>query len=211
MLKAETQSFSTMAPLEAGSYPARLLSVIDLGLQPQPEWQGKVRPPARKLLTTYEILDEYLLDETGDEILDKPRVISEQFALHPLTSQRAKSTNRYFVLDPGNKYGGDWSHLVDMPVVVNIVQNPQESTGRIFNNIAGLSPMRQKEAVNARAAVNPVFVFDLDEPDIAVWEELLHDWQREIIKNNLNFSGSILEQKLEKHGVVEVKDDDNPW
>lgn len=59
--------------LEPGVYPARLVQLIDLGVQPQRPFQGKDKPPAQEIMITYEFTDEFLKDEDGNEIEDKPR------------------------------------------------------------------------------------------------------------------------------------------
>ena len=199
---------NNIPPMEAGSYPARVLSVVELGKQSQLPWQGQERPPAKQVLVTYELLDEYLADENGENNLEKPRVISEKFNVHPLTSERATSTKRYFALDPVNIYEGDLAQCVDTPTMVTIVQNPQKATGRIFNNVAGLSPMRQKDASNAKALVNTPYVFDLDEPNMVVWGAI-HDWVRNIIKGNLDYQGSVLQSMIEEGAAL--KDEDAPF
>ena len=182
-------------PLEAGSYPGRLLWVFDLGKQVQLPYQGQERPPVHKILLTYEFSDEFLQDEDGNDIADKPRVISEQIPLYPLTSERATSTKRYFAMDPANIHEGDFAELVNVPVMLTVVQNASKKTGKIYNNLAGLSPMRVKDVNNLSPLVNEPRVFDLDVPDMEVWAKM-HDWVKEIITNNLDFQGSALQARL---------------
>ena len=209
MLTLEKKSVSNIPPLDAGSYPGRLLSVIDLGRQAQRPWQGQERPPVNKALLTYELSDEFLLDESGEELPDKPRVMSEQIALHPITSDRATSTKRYFAMDPDNKYEGNLAALLETPVMITIVQNTQQSTGRIFNNVAGLTPMRAKDSAKLGGIVNPPFFFDLEKPDLEVWATM-HDWIKDIIKGGLEFQGSLLSTLLSDGGEPST-DPDNPF
>ena len=67
--------------------------------------------------------------------------------------------------------------------------------------------MRAKEAAKAPALVNPTKVFDIDEPDMEVFNSL-PEWIQEKMKNNLNFSGSPLEAAL--GGVSEEPVSDDP-
>ena len=60
------------------NYPARVVQVLDLGLQDGGEWKGKKKPPVNKIMVTYELVDCFCLDEEGNEIEDKPRWISEE-------------------------------------------------------------------------------------------------------------------------------------
>src|SRR5690554_5331156 len=111
-------------PMEPGTYPARVVQIIDLGLQNQRPFQGQEKPPAREIAITYEFVDEFMKDENGEDQEDKPRWLTEIMPLHNLSSERAKSTQRYNALDPNMVYDGDFSQLVDTPCNVTVVQNP---------------------------------------------------------------------------------------
>ena len=195
--------------LEAGTYPARLIQVIDLGLQPQRAWEGKDKPPAQMILTTYEFVDEFLRDEDGNDMLDKPRWLSERFVLYNLESERAKSTIRYNAFDPKHEHEGDWSKLLDNAVSVTIVKNPGKgrNVGRELNYIAGVAPMRAKDEKTCPALINTPVCFDLDAPDLAVYMSLVK-WVKDLITSNLEFGGSRLEKMLKdaKESEPEKKD-----
>lgn len=206
-LKLNTQPSSNTPPLDPGSYPGRVLSIVDLGRQARSPFQGQERAPINMVLFTYELSDEFMSDEAGNEIPGKPRVTSEKFALHPLSSERATSTKRYLALDPAREYGGDLARLVALPTMITLVQNVQKGTGRIFNNVASLSPMRAKDVANCPELVNPSFFFDLDEPNPTIWS-LMHDWVKKIVKDNLDYSGSNLQRLLEGEGESSA---DNPF
>ena len=195
-------NFKRQPALEAGTYPARLVQVICLGLKPQAAWQGNEKPPQISLHVTYELLDEFMLDEDGNEIKDKPRWQSETFPLHNLDSDMAKSTKRYFAIDPSEEHGGDWGKLVGTPVMVTITQNPDKKGKKddegnlvVYNNIASVQTMRDKDAKKAEPLVNEPRVFDPYEPDLDVYFSL-PDWLRKEIKEALDFEGSDLEKEL---------------
>jgi hypothetical protein len=181
-------------PIEPGTYPARLVMVVDLGLQAQRPYQGQEKQPAYEILTTYELLDEFVKDEDGNDLEDKPRWMSETFPLHRLDADRAKSTIRYKSLDPVVQYGGDWSQLINIACSVTVVQNVGngKNAGKVFNNIAGVSLMRPRDVKNAPPLVNEPVVFDLDNPDIEEFYKL-PNWIQEKIKGGLEFAGSTLD------------------
>lgn len=181
--------------LEAATYPGRLLSVVDLGLQEQRPYMGKEKPPIHKILLSYEFSDEFMPDEDGEEDRSKPRVLSEQIALHNLSADLATSTKRYKAMDATLEHKGDFAALVGRPVNITVVANVSTSNGKTYNNIGGISPMRAKEAANLPFPVNPTSVFDLDAPDMDVFNDL-YKWQQDIIIGNLEFAGSALEAKL---------------
>lgn len=216
----QESNFDRPDPLEPGSYPGRVVWIISKGLQPQDDYMGEAKPPKHELYVTYELADEFLLDEDGNEIEDKPRFISETFPMNSLDIDLAKSTKRYVALDPSMEYDGDWSMLIGTPCMINITQKESQKKQRIYNNISGISTMRSKEANKLPDLVNEPKVFDIDEPDIEVFLSL-PKWLQDDIRNNLEFEGSVLEKKLENHKgdekikkekkqpVKEVKKDEN--
>lgn len=184
--------------LDSGSYPARTVQIIDLGVQPQRPFKGEERPPAHEVMLTYEFADEFMKDEEGNEIEDKPRWLSETIPLRSLDADLATSTKRYKALDPQEKFGGDFTQLIDIPCTVLVVQNAGtgKNAGKIFTNIQSISAMRPRDAQKAPDLVNPPKVFVLDEPDLEVFKSL-PQWLQDKIKANLDFDGSPLQEALE--------------
>lgn len=179
--------------IEPGVYPGRLVQVIDLGVQPQRPYQGKDKPPAQEIMVTYELVDEFMKDEDGNDVEDKPRWISENFVLHSLQADMAKSTKRYHAFDPDEHLEGDWGKLVGSPINITIVNN--KNGDKIYDNVANLSAMRPKDAANCPDLINPTKVFDLDDPDMEVFAAL-PKWIQEKLTSNLNYKGSVLEEKI---------------
>lgn len=183
--------------IEPGTYPARLVQIIDLGLQSQKPFQGKDKPPAQEIMLTYELVDTFMLDEEGNEIQDKPRLISETLPFYGLYADKAKSTQRYNALDPQGDYDGDFAKAIGQPVNVTIVNNAVGE--KVYDNVATISTMRPRDAANCPELVNPAKLFDLDGPDLEIFNAL-PEWLRDKIKGNLNYKGSPLEQLLSGGG-----------
>jgi len=209
--------------IDPGSYPVRLAQIIDLGLQPQRPWQGEEKPPAHEMMLTYELLDEFCLDDDGNADEDKPRWLSETIPLRSLMAEKAKSTQRYYALDPAEVNEGDFTELAGTPANASITQNAGKgkNAGKIYNNIQSLSPMRPKDAAKAEPLKKEPKVFVLDEPDMEVFNSL-PDWLQEKIKDNLEFNGSALQKalggsvpdKTEPTSTTDADDvegDDVPW
>ncbi len=194
--------------LESGSYPGRLVLVVDLGLQNQRDYQGEKKPPAREILLTYEFADEFMKDEDGEDITDKPRWLSESFPLYNLDSERAKSTLRYKALDPKIEYGGDFLKVIGEPVNITVVQNPnKKNPERPWENVAGITTMREKDQKKAPDLMNIPRGFDLEAPDLEDFMAL-PKWIQKRILENLEFRGSLLERMLEEGDKgVPVTDD----
>lgn len=186
------KDFIKQANIEPGTYPARVVQVLDLGLQPQRPYQGQDKPPARELMVTYELVDEFMKDEDGKDIEDKPRWISETFPLRGLKNEKAKSTERYEAFDADHsKLDGDITRILTMACNVTIVNNP--SGDKVYDNVANVSAMRLRDAQNCPELKNPAKLFITDDPDVEVFKNL-PKWIRDKITGNLNFKGSKLEQ-----------------
>lgn len=213
-------------PIDPGSYPGRLVQVIDLGLQPQ-KFENEEKPPKNEITTTYELSDEFMKDEDGNDIEDKPRWVSETFTLNSLNSDRAKSTARYYALDPEAKFNGDWSELLETPASITIINKAGtgKNKGKVYNNIATVSAMRPKDASRMPALKNPPKFFDMDNPDVELFLSL-PDFIQAKIRSGLEFEGSKLDNLLQnqksgtkkeakKEELVEdslpVEDEDGNW
>ena len=214
-IKAPQGSGVQQEPLEPGNYLARLVQVIDLGLQPQQPYQGQDKPPAYEVMLTYELGTEFILDEDGNPVEDKPRWISETMPLHSLDSDLAKSTKRIKTLDPKLESGGDLTKLVNSPCTVTVVTRPsKKDPAKIYMNVGNVTP--PMKGVPVPELVNPPKVFDLGDPDMEIFGSL-PEWLQEKVKSNLEYQGSILQQKLEGEAsepapaVEEGEDVDNPY
>ena len=185
--------------LESGTYPVRVVQIIDLGLQTRPPFKGEEKPPAQMIHMTYEFTDEFLKDEEGNEQEDKPRWLSEEFPLYNLKSERAKSTQRYKSLDPKEDHEGDFSLLLGAPanaLVTTFTLKNGPNAGQERNGIDSLSAMRPRDAAKTAELVNEPKMFSLDEPDLEVFLSL-PEWLQEKIKGNLEYAGSPLQALLE--------------
>lgn len=217
------------AELGVDNYPCRIAQVIELGLHHKDVWDAATnkfqkatdKPPVNMLMVTYEFVTEFMKDEAGNEIEDKPRWLSEDFPLYPLNVELATATKRYLALDKDKKFGGDWAKLAGAPCTVSIAH--KKSGKAKIGNVA--PPMKGFPVPELK---NPVKVFDLSAPDLDIFRSL-PEWLQERIKANLQYEGSAL-QKLLAGGVVEPvkevveegvgedmpdvaeeEDNDNPW
>lgn len=181
------------ASIPAGVYPGRIVQLIDLGLQPQKPFAGKEKQPAFELILGYELVDEFMKDEDGNDIPDKPRWVSETLPVYGLEADKAKSTQRYLALDPNQNFEGDFTKLVNLPCNVAIVNN--QVGDKTYDNVGSISPMRPRDAANCPELKNAPRVFDLDNPDIAMFNSF-PKWIQDKVKGNLNFKGSKLEAAL---------------
>lgn len=189
---------SNIEPIEAGTYPGRLVQVLDMGLQTQRPFNGEDKKPAYEIGLTYELVDEFMKDDDGNDILDKPRWVSETMAFYNLEQEKANSTKRYMVLDPDVEYEGNFPALLDTAINVTVTKTPGKgkNANKIYNNVSGISIMRQRDRETCPALVNEAVFFDLDAPDMKVFKSLTQ-WVREKIQSNLEFQGSRLQAAID--------------
>lgn len=195
--------------LDPDNYMARVVQVIDLGVQNQRPFQGKEKPPAHEIMLTYELVTEFMPGEDDEPDEDKPRWVSERFPLHNMKADRAKSTKRYLAIDPKQKFKGDFAALVGQPCLVTIVNN--ERDGRVYNNVGGIS--QPLKGIPVPELKNEPVVLDLDAPDLDVFLAL-PEWIQKIIKEGLTYPRSKLAYMLEgddapQDGPEEVEVDDD--
>ena len=190
---ANDDDFVEQPLLEEGSYNCRVVQIIELGLQPQRPHKGQAKPPVDMLYVTYEVGDEFMLDENGEEIEDKPRWESEDFPYYGVDCDMAKCNKRLKAIDPSNKVDGDWAKIGGAPVVVTFVHNIKPD--KTYVNVASASVMKKKDIAKQPKLQNPIKVFDIDDPDMEIFASL-PKWLQAKIKGNLNYKGSVLEKAV---------------
>ena len=198
---------TAQANIEAGVYPARLVQLIDLGLQAQKPYMGKDKPPVQEIMLTYELVDEFMKDEEGNDVPDKPRWISETLPFYGLFADKAKSTQRYNAFDPKGEFDGDFAKAVGMAINIAVVNNTVGD--KTYDNIGAISTMRPRDAQACPELVNPAKTFDLDAPDMEIFNKL-PAWIQEKIKGNLNYAGSVLEKALGGKPAAPAKKAEKP-
>lgn len=184
-------------PLAPGSYPARLVQFVIIGVQPSRPFKGEEKPPRLMARLTYEFLDEFLKDEDGNDLEDKPRWLTEEIAFLSLKATLAVSTKRYYALDPEDTADGDWSKLLGAPCMVTIVNEKDKRPGNdtIYDKIASVSGMREKEAKKAPELKNPSLAWDFYDPDVDVFKDF-PEWIQEKIKGAVDYEGGALFKAL---------------
>lgn len=185
------------ANLKIGSHAARLVQIIDLGLQPQRPYKGTEKAPVDMLYVTYELSHEFMIDAKGEPDPSLPRWISEDFAAYSLEADKAKSTLRYNVLDPVGEHGGDFSKLLGAPCSVVVVHNKGHGANadKVYDNVGDVVPAISVPGYVQPAIVNTPLAFDLSSPDLEAFNKL-PKFLQDRIKGNLNYNGSPLQKLL---------------
>lgn len=201
--KATTESKSAgSAPvLEEGSYDARIVQIVDLGLQPLMEG-SKSKEPQRKIAFKFELLDEFMVGEDGKPIPEKPRWFEWEISYTSDGYMHEKSMMLKMWKAVGADDETELKDLIGRPLQVLLTRFMRTSgkhKGTESNKVTGAVKMKEKDVANAPALVNPTLFFDLDEPDVDAFKKLPFGNQyclQEKIKGNLEYNGSKLQALL---------------
>jgi hypothetical protein len=165
-----------------GVFIGRCYSVIDLGTQ-EVEFQGD-KKLQRKVLIRWELFGE---EEDGTPLLVEidgrkmPMTISKRYTLSLSDKARLRADlaawrGKDFTQD--ELKGFDISKLIGAYCMVNVTQN--ETNGKTYSNIASLTPLPSALRASKPAGVHEPVLFDLDNPDMDVFESFYEKLQETI-------------------------------
>jgi len=190
--------------LPPAMYPSRIAQILDLGIQERSPYNGTPKSPCNQMWVTYELVDEFMPDDDGNEDKEKPRWISERLNVFSMDVENAKSTKRMLSIDPAGAFDGDWSRVLDLPVLLQIVN--RESKGIMYENVGGVTPTMKGQVV--AELVNPPKLFDFDNPSQEVFDSL-PDFLKDIINKGVDDNGYPVNFAVRHTAIVE--DDEAPF
>lgn len=169
----------------AGVHIGRCYSLIDLGTQHSSGQYGEKFQ--HKVRISWELFGE---DENGEPLTidvdgqDMPLTISKSYtmSLHEKAALRkdlAAWRGRDFTDEEVR--GFDVSKLIGAYCMVNVTTS--ESNGKTYSNVAGLTPLPAALKNAKPAAVHENVLFNLDEPDLKVFDSF-HEKLQEAIKKS---------------------------
>lgn len=173
-----------------GTHAARLLSIVDLGHQPGFIYQGKKIESAWKMEFTYELVNHTMAD-------GRPFVVSEEVANNDWedTKSGKRSTlvarSRSLLGSDYKKGLADIESLLTQPCMVTVEYN-EKGYARVRGQAAvGSVPF----GMDVKELTNMPYVFDLDEPNMDVWQTM-PEFKQNKIKEALNFDSTELAKSL---------------
>lgn len=188
---------SNFPRIEEGTYAARLVQVVDLGLQEMEDFKTKKVKQQHRIWMVFEIPDE-TIEIDGEE---RPRWQGKEFTL----SYHEKATLPRVIkaLDPKGE-AKTLADLLGRPCMVNI--------GSTANDNAKITDIvRLPNKMPVGELQNPAKAFDMDEPDMEVYDSL-PDWLKDKITKSLNFHETRLAEMLEgQPGDVPQGGDDDEF
>lgn len=169
----------------AGVHIGRCFSLIDLGTQLTSGQFGEKLQ--HKIRIGWELFGE---DEEGKPLTievdgrEMPMVISKSYtvSLHEkanLRKELAQWRGRDFTEEEAKAF--DISKLVGAYCMVNVTTS--ETNGKTYSNVAGLTPIPSALKNSKPEGVHPIVKFDLDKPDMAVFNTF-HAQLQETIKKS---------------------------
>ena len=162
-------------PCPAGSYPAKCVSLIDLGSQTS-TFEAETKS-ARKVLVSFEITDPETRRTDGT-----PFVVSKRFTL----SKHEKAALRGFLtawrgrdFTPEEIKRFDLRAVLGADCLMSLIHTTKD--GKTFTNISGA--MRLPRGMTAPAGEMPLQHFDLTDPDWQVYAALGSRLQAQIAES----------------------------
>lgn len=179
-MKARKSTANVSQPDE-GTHVARLVGITDMGHQPGFEWQGKKIESSYKLRLTYE-----LPNSTMDD--GRPHWVSEEIT----NSDNEKSTLAARVRTMRGSFN-DLTTLLSKPCMITLIDKKKDGYVKIDGQ-GGVGGIPQ--GLEVAPLTNPTFTFSLEDPDMDLFEGF-PEFLQDRIKNNLDYEGSVLQQRLE--------------
>lgn len=178
-LKASDTGGGNFKPVPPGSYVARCISVIDLGTQTSTGKFGE--KAAHKVRLSWEVFGD---DDEGQPLTvnDMPMTVSKEYtvSLHEKAALRrdlAAWRGRDFTDE--ERRGFDIDRLLGAYALINVTHDTG-GNGKTYANVAGIAPVPKAMASAKPTGVHPLTRFDLDAPDMEVFDALPEWLQKRI-------------------------------
>jgi hypothetical protein len=194
-----------------GNHIGRCFKMVDLGTQTSKggQFAGKV---ARKILVEWELLGE---DSEGQPMTvtwegkTMPMTINKEYTLsmHEKASLRKELgawRGKQFTDEEAKTF--DITKLVGAYCMVNVTHS--ESNGKEYANVSGLSPLPSALKNSKPAAVHKNVIFEVENPDMEVFESLA-EWLQNKIREAPEWENT---RQVETEGAASgIDDSDIPF
>jgi len=164
--------------IEEGTYMARIVAIIDLGLQAQTDWQtGEPSESKKRVLITWELPTERIsiTDEDG-EVEDLPRWISKEYTLS--NYEQSNLMKLLSGLAPDIK---DLQELLDRQCMISV-----GSTSGGNAKVTGV--VKPPMGMDVPPLENDSSYFDFDSPDEDLFKSQI-GWIRQKVMDAENYTG----------------------
>lgn len=189
---------------KAGSHPARVMHVVDLGLQARKPFKGVEKGPARQVWVNFELVNSEFQME-GETV--RHRVSTRPMSV--VSGENAAITKFLSSIDPSGNIGKSLDKLANSPCLVNIVhvKGVGENADKTYANLTGATPVPEGFPVKELSVAPAVFSFDTPTYEAySVLPPFVQDW----IKGSLGFKGSRVEPIANKVDAERPEDTSKP-
>ncbi len=165
--------------IEAGSYPARCVGVIDLGIQHN-DFNGKDQERVRLV---WELPTERV--EVDGE--DKPRWLSKPYtaSLHEKSTLRKDlDAWRGKPFTKEELAGFDLHNILNAPCILSVV-NQEGKNGGVYAKVGGISKVMK--GMEVPPLENPTFSFDMDSDNAEAVLSTLPNWMQDEVKSSITW------------------------
>lgn len=166
--------------IEEGTYISRIANIVDMGIQPQTDWQtGEETESKPRVLITYELPTERITitNEDGEE-LDLPRWISKEYTI---TSHDKGALLKLMKSVKPKSEVINLDELLDAACMVSVGST-------INGNAKVVSVVQAPAGMEVPALENEAVAFDFDAPEEDVFTAI-PKWVQEKIMDAENYSG----------------------
>lgn len=211
-LTAKASSDSKFAPVPAGMHLARCYRIIDLGTQTT-EWQGQQKKNY-KIMILWEVHGE---DEQGKPLLTdrgEPMSISKNYTMSLGDMSRLRADLKSWRgrdFTPEELRGFQLKNVLGAWCMLNVV-HAEGNDGKIYANVSNVNPVpAAMRKAGLPEGINPTTVFDLDNPDMALFDTFSNNLKAKIESSpEWKAKGSAAEQYQKQQNaefLAEMEDD----
>lgn len=186
---------SKAPPIEAGTYPARCVGVVDLGIQHN-SFNGKDQ---EKVLIMFELPTERI---TVDG-MDRPRWLSARYTMSLHEKAALRKTLDAWRGKPFTQEelcGFNLADIINAPCMLTVIN--VERNGSTYANISAVSKLMK--GMEAPELENEAIIFDMDAENAEETKKKLPNWVQEVIEQSVSW------KSREGLGMEEAEDGGGP-
>lgn len=164
--------------IEAGTYPARCVAVVDLGIQHN-TFNNKDQ---EKVLLMFELPTERIVVD-GE---DKPRWLSSRYTMslnEKATLRKTLDAWRGRAFTQEELVGFNLAGLINAPCMLTVTNT--EKNGNVYANISGVSKIMK--GMEVPELENEPIVFDMEAENAEEVKEKLPEWIQTIIEESVSW------------------------
>ena len=210
LIAKDTSNGADFKPVPTGAHIGRCIAVIDMGTQRSVGQFGESM--VHKIQIRWEVFGE---DENGLPLTvvydgkTMPMTVRKTYtlSLHEKAAlRRDLQAWRGKAFTDEEALGFDVSKLLGQYCLINVTHS--ESGGKTYANVSGLTPVPAAMRANKPAGVHPLIMFDLDNPNMDVFNSF-HEKLQEAIKASPEWQART--KPAAPAVAANVEDDDIPF